>query len=505
MLTPRPPGRFGRGAPQPAGATLTPMKATATTEAPPDTGADTIAVPVFDGEGIAHDFEDGWLTKMVERGEARTSVGSVAVTHGGEMRVLLYGLGDRDKADGESARRAAAAVEAKARSLGCEILCVEIPHHASDELVEGLVEGVLLSGHRWDTRKGDDPERRLPATEVFFSDHDDRSAPIARGVLLATAQNRARDLQNAPPNEMTPLALAARAREISDSSPNASLETLGRQALIDSGCGAFSAVALGSESEPQMIVLRWDPPASKAEPLAIVGKAVTFDSGGISIKPSLGMEGMKFDMSGGATALEATAAIIELGIPVPVVCVVGATEYLPSGTAMRPSDIVTASDGTTIEIDNTDAEGRLVLADCLVRAKAEGAKRIVDLATLTGAMDIALGPAYAGLFSNDDDWADALLAASKTSGEPLWRMPLNPAYRKMIDGKYADIRNTASKRVAGASTAAEFLHHFAGDEIPWAHLDIAGVADEVDLPYAKSGGAGFGVRLLVSLAESLAE
>ena len=479
------------------------MKISATDAAPTETAADTIAVPVFSDEPIAHDFEDGHLQSLVDRGEARTSVGSVALTHGGDLRFLIFGLGKREDFDPEQARRAAAAVEVKARELGTEVLSIEIPHHAEDDLVEGLVEGVALSAYRWDTRKSADPDRRNAATEVIFSDHDDRSEPVARGAFLAAAQNRARDLQNSPPNELYPQALAARAQEIADSSPNASLTLLGRQELIDAGCGAFAAVAQGTESEPQMIVLRWDPPSATAEPLAIVGKAVTFDSGGISIKPSLGMEGMKFDMSGGAAALEATAAIIELGVPVPVICVVGATENLPSGSAMRPSDIVTASDGTTIEIDNTDAEGRLVLADCLVRAKAEGAKRIVDLATLTGAMDIALGPAYAGLFSNDDDWADTLMRASDISGEPLWHMPLNPAYRKMIDGVYADIRNTASKRVAGASTAAEFLHHFAGDEIPWAHLDIAGVADDVDLPYAKKGGAGYGVRLLVNLAESL--
>jgi len=355
-----------------------------------------------------------------------------------------------------------------------------------------------------DTRKSDDPERRNAAAEVIFSDHDDRSESVARGAFLAAAQNRARDLQNSPPNEMTPEALAARAKEISDGSPHATLTTLGRAELIAAGCGAFAAVAQGTDREPQMIVLRWDPPAATAEPMAIVGKAVTFDSGGISIKPSVGMEGMKFDMSGGAAALEATAAIIELEVQVPVICIVGATENLLSGSAMRPSDIVTASDGTTIEIDNTDAEGRLVLADCIVRAKAEGAKRIIDLATLTGAMDIALGPAYAGLFTNNEEWGELVMGASDASGEPLWHMPLNPAYRKMIDGVYADIRNTASKRVAGASTAAEFLHHFAGDEVQWAHLDIAGVADDVDLPYAKKGGAGFGVRLLVNLAESLA-
>jgi len=480
------------------------MHIEATTQAPTDTGADTVAVPVFDGEGVAHDFEDGFLGSLVERGEAKTSIGSVAVTHGGNLRFIIYGLGKRDDLTPEKARRAAAAVETKARSLGSAILCIEIPHHADDATVEGLVEGMTLSAHRWDTRKGDDPDRRDPAAKVLFSDHDDRTVPVARGILLAAAQNRARDLQNSPPNEMTPDALAARAAEIAGLSEHASLETLDRAQLIAAGCGAFAAVAQGSDREPRMIVLKWNPPGVSAEPLALVGKAVTFDSGGISIKPSAGMEGMKFDMSGGATVLEATAAIIELNVQVPVISVVGATENLLSGSAMRPSDIVTASDGTTIEIDNTDAEGRLVLADCLVKAKAEGAKRIVDLATLTGAMDIALGPAYAGLFSNNDEWAATMMAASDASGEPLWRMPLHPSYRKMIDGVYADIRNTASKRVAGASTAAEFLHHFAGDDIPWAHLDIAGVADDVDLPYAKKGGAGFGVRLLVTLAESLA-
>ncbi|MCX6394315.1 MAG: leucyl aminopeptidase family protein [Solirubrobacterales bacterium] len=480
------------------------MHIEATTQAPTDTGADTVAVPVFDGEGVAHDFEDGFLGSLVERGEAKTSIGSVAVTHGGDLRFIIYGLGKRDDLTPEKARRAAAAIETKARSLGCATLCIEIPHHADDATVEGLVEGMALSAHRWDTRKGDDPDRRDSAAEVLFSDHDDRAVPVARGILLAAAQNRARDLQNSPPNEMTPDALAARAAEIAATSEHATLETLDRAQLIAAGCGAFAAVAQGSDREPRMIVLKWNPPGVSAEPLALVGKAVTFDSGGISIKPSAGMEGMKFDMSGGATVLEATAAIIELNVQVPVISVVGATENLLSGSAMRPSDIVTASDGTTIEIDNTDAEGRLVLADCLVKAKAEGAKRIVDLATLTGAMDIALGPAYAGLFSNNDEWAATMMAASDSSGEPLWRMPLHPSYRKMIDGVYADIRNTASKRVAGASTAAEFLHHFVGDDIPWAHLDIAGVADDVDLPYAKKGGAGFGVRLLVTLAESLA-
>ena len=481
------------------------MQVEATMTAPGATLADTIAVPVFEAEGIAHDLEGGQLDALVDRGEARTAVGSVALTHSGSTRYLIYGLGSRDRLDGEAARRAAAAVEAEARRLGTETLCVEIPHHASDQVVEGLVEGVVLSAHRWDTRKTENSARRDPAARVLLSDHQDRSAAVARGLLLATAQNCARNLQNAPPNELTPEALVARAEEIALLSEHASLETLDRAGLVAAGCGAFAAVAQGSAREPRMIILRWSPPGVDAKPLAIVGKAVTFDSGGISIKPAGSMEEMKFDMSGGATALEATAAIIELGIATPVICIVGATENLPSGSAMLPSDIVTASDGTTIEIDNTDAEGRLVLADCIVRAKAEGAGRIVDLATLTGAIRIALGHAYAGLFSNSEEWAERILDASANSGEPLWRMPLHPSYMQMIEGRYADIRNTASKRVGGASTGAEFIHHFAGDEIPWAHIDIAGVADGVDLPYAKHGGAGFGVRLLVCLAESLAE
>jgi leucyl aminopeptidase len=211
------------------------------------------------------------------------------------------------------------------------------------------------------------------------------------------------------------------------------------------------------------------------------------------------MHEMKFDMSGGAAVLEAVGAIAALGLPVRVAGVIGATENLPSGRSMKPGDIVRAKSGITIEINNTDAEGRLVLADCIAHALDLGAERLVDLATLTGAMVVALGHTYAGVFSNDDGWAAEVLGAADRTGELCWRMPLHPEYAKLIEGRYGDIMNTTAERGAGSATAAEFLHRFAGD-VPWAHLDIAGTAYDLGRPYAAKGAAGWGVRLLVELA-----
>jgi leucyl aminopeptidase len=238
--------------------------------------------------------------------------------------------------------------------------------------------------------------------------------------------------------------------------------------------------------------------------LGLVGKAVTFDSGGISIKPAQKMSDMKFDMSGGAAVTEAVGAIARLALPLRVVGVVGATENLPSGRSMKPGDIVRASNGTTVEIINTDAEGRLVLADCLVHAVAQGAERLVDIATLTGGCVVALGSTYAGLMANDEDWADAVGAAARASGELAWRLPLHEEYDEAIKGRYADIMNAVEDRKAAPITAAQFLARFAG-EVPWAHLDVAGTAFNAGKPYAPKGGNGFGVRLLVELARSMAE
>jgi leucyl aminopeptidase len=277
--------------------------------------------------------------------------------------------------------------------------------------------------------------------------------------------------------------------------------------IREMGMGAFAAVAQGSTRDARLIRIEYDAPgADPAVPtLGLVGKGVTFDSGGLSLKPARNMHEMKFDMCGAAAVIEAIAALAELQLPVRVLGVVGATENLPSGSAFKPGDIVRALDGTTIEVDNTDAEGRLVLADCLSYARREGCDRLVDIATLTGGVVVALGSTFAGLMADDESWAKQVQAAADRAGEPVWRLPLHAYYAEMIKGRYAQLTNRTARREATAITAAELLHHFAGD-VPWAHLDIAGTAYDVPRPYFVGKGAtGFGVRLLVDLARATAE
>jgi leucyl aminopeptidase len=326
------------------------------------------------------------------------------------------------------------------------------------------------------------------------------SAAVDAAAVVAEAQNAARDLQNTPANDMTPAALAERARALD----GVGVEVHGRDFLAEQRMGAFGAVAQGAHNDPALIVLRYDAPEARGPVLGLVGKAVTFDTGGISIKPAAKMHEMKFDMSGGAAVIEAVGAIARLGLPVRVVGVVGATENMPSGHAMRPGDIVTASDGTTIEINNTDAEGRLVLADCITHAIALGAERLVDIATLTGGIVTALGAAFAGVMSNDDAWCETVAAAGARTGERVWRLPLDPMYDEAIRGQYADIVNATPDRRAHPITAAAFLARFAG-EVPWAHVDMAGVGNDTGRAYAPKGGSGFGVRLLVDVARAVAD
>ena len=264
--------------------------------------------------------------------------------------------------------------------------------------------------------------------------------------------------------------------------------------------GAFASVAQGTYEEPQLIVLRYDGGGSGPH-LGFVGKAVTFDTGGISIKPSGKMEEMKFDMSGGAAVIEAVGAIAELGLPVKVTGVVPSTENMPSGRSVKPGDIVTAMNGKTIEVNNTDAEGRLILSDALCYAVDQGAERIIDLATLTGAIIIALGSTYAGLFSNDDDWCAEVEEACTETGELGWRLPFHPEYFELTKGKYADLTNASNSRKASSIYAAEFLKQFVGDT-PWLHMDIAGTAWDLGRRYVGSGASGYGVRTLIALAKS---
>ena len=478
------------------------MRAEATTAAPADTGADTIAIGLFEDEKIAHDLDGGLLQALVDSGEAKPGLRKLAVTHAEGKRYVLAGLGKRDGFDPERARVAAAAVVGRARELGARFLCWELPHHVGDAEAGGFVEGTLLAAYRFRAYKSK-PDEDGGLEQLAVSAHHDVSEAVLRAAVAATAANAARDLQNAPANAMTPTKLAERAHALAAEVGGLTVETMGRAEIEAAGMGAFAGVARGSDEEPQLITLRYAPEDAKGPVLGLVGKAVTFDSGGISLKPGMKMSEMKFDMSGGAAVLEATGAIARLGLPVRLVTVIGATENLPSGHALKPGDIVTAKTGTTIEIINTDAEGRLVLADCLAHAVDLGAERLVDFATLTGAIVVTFGDTHAGLIGTDDAWCAAVSEAGARAGELVWRLPLHPDYAKAIEGRYADIVNAVETRKAGSIVAGEFLKRFTGD-VPWAHVDIAGTASDAGRPYAPKGGNGFGVRMIVELAHALA-
>jgi leucyl aminopeptidase len=479
------------------------MQVSTTTSAPIDTHADTVAIGVFDDGSVAHDTPGGELQALLDAGEAKTTFKHLAVTHAEGKRWIVAGLGERARFDAERARVVAAKAGERAREMGTSELCWELPHHADDHVAGGFVEGTVLEAYRFERYKAKGADEPGGVKQLCVSDHDDRARAIAAAAIVAHATNAARDLQNTPANDMTPQALAARAQELAGSEQGVSCEVLGRDEIVAAGMGCFAAVAQGSYAEPQLITLRYEGPDAEGPVLGLVGKAVTFDSGGISLKPPLKMSEMKFDMSGGAAVIEAIGAIARLALPLRVIGVVGATENLPSGRSMKPGDIVRASNGTTVEILNTDAEGRLVLSDCLVHARAQGAERLVDIATLTGGCVIALGSTHAGLMANDDDWAAAVERAARSSGELAWRLPLHEDYDEAIKGRYADIANAVEDRKAAPITAAQFLARFAGDT-PWAHLDIAGMAWDSGKAHSAKGGNGFGVRLLVELARSMA-
>jgi leucyl aminopeptidase len=306
---------------------------------------------------------------------------------------------------------------------------------------------------------------------------------------------------------VTPAALADEAASIARDLPHLSLETLGSDQIREAGMGALAAVARGSEVEPRLIALDYEPPGAGAEPvLGLVGKAITFDSGGLSIKPAARMDEMKGDMAGGAAVLCGLAAVAALELPLRARAVIASCENMPSGNAYRPGDILTALNGKTIEVTNTDAEGRLVLADALVYARRRGATHLLDMATLTGAVVIALGDFYAGLLGNDEGFLAEIRAAAEGSGDHAWPLPLHETYKRLIRTPFADMKNSSDLRQAGPIYAASFLQEFAGDG-PWAHLDIAGtghLARSRGDYYTHKGGTGYGVRLIAALAERLA-
>jgi leucyl aminopeptidase len=475
-----------------------------TTTAPAlETDADTVVIGLLDGEPLHALPAREQLEALIDTGEAKSRFRHVALAHVAGRRVMLVGLGARDELDAERARVAAALAQRRGRDLEARTLCWALPPGAGAEIAEGLVHGTLLGAYRFDRYKrrnaADDGDSGLQ--RLLISAPRDVEAAVARAVTVATAQNRARHLGNRPPNDLTPTALGAYAAELAAGRDALSVSALGGAELRDLGMGLFAAVASGSAQDPRLITLRYDGAPDTDRRLALVGKAVTFDSGGLAIKSMAGMVDMKFDMAGGAAVIETIAALADMAAPVNVLGVVGATENMISGAAMRSGDILTALNGTTVEMNNADAEGRLVLGDCITYARREGCDAIVDIATLTGGVVVALGGVYAGLMANDDSLAELITACAERTGELVWRLPLHPDYAEMVKGRYAQITNRSERREASAITGAEFLHHFAG-EVPWAHLDIAGVGDDGRKPYLDKGGTGFGVRLLTELALS---
>ncbi len=471
------------------------------------TDADTVAIGLFEGEG-APAGAPAVVDELLGSGEAKGAPKSLALAHADGKRWLLVGLGKRESFTAEDARVAAALARERARELSSERLCWQTPSD-DDGVASGLVEGTVLADYSFESFKSsraddgsEDAPRRL--RELIVRGEGDRAAAVEQAAVVAAAVNEARDLQNRPANDLTPTALGEHAKRLGAEIDGLSVEVEGSDGLQRRKMGSFAAVAQGSEQEPALITLRYEPANADGATrplLGIVGKAVTFDSGGISLKPGAKMAEMKFDMSGGAAASPARAAIARLGLPVRIVGVVGATENLPSGRSVKPGDIVTAANGKTIEVNNTDAEGRLVLADCLCHAVSLGAERIVDLATLTGAVIVALGSTYAGLMANDDALAERVAAAGERSGEIVWRLPLHREYDELIKGKYGDLDNAPEARKAGTIVGGAFLSNFVGDT-PWAHLDIAGSAWDLGRAYVGKGASGYGVRLLVELARS---
>jgi leucyl aminopeptidase len=436
----------------------------------------------------------------------------------GIRRVLLVGVGKREDHTVERLRRAVGSAVRVAERMSISEVTISVGHvhHLSEHMGDfysgvAAVEAAILAS--WDFRelksRADDaaPRARLEAVTLLAYGEDeqrelDRAAWYAG--ITARAANLARDLQTRPGNVATPTFLADRARELGERL-GFDVQVLDRAALRAEGMHALLAVAQGTQEEPRFIIMEYRGGAEGAAPVVLIGKGVTFDSGGISIKPAERMEDMKFDMSGAAAVIGAMQGIAELKLRANVVALVPATENLPSGTALKPGDVIRSHLGTTIEIVNTDAEGRLILADALSWARRYSPAAIVDCATLTGACVVALGHHAIGVMGNNGPLIDQVRAAGQRTGERCWPLPLWDEYREQIDSTIADIKN-AGGRPAGAITAGWFLKEFVADEVPWAHLDIAGTAyrDEA-APYLRKGAAGTPTRLLIDWVRARAD
>jgi leucyl aminopeptidase len=486
--------------------------------------ADAIVVNLFEGAtepggatGAVDRALNGALRELIAGGDVQGKLNETAMIYPRgtipARRVVVVGLGPQAGFDLDAARQAAAAAARRAREAGARTLA-SIVHGGGrgglvlEQAAQAVVEGAILGLYRYQAPglvvrdRADRQVDSLTLVEFEASRLEEVERGARIGQAVAEATSLARDLANRPANVITPTELAETARRIANDH-GMQVQVFDREQMAEMKMGALLSVARGASQPPKFIVLEYNPSGGTDAPLVLVGKGITFDSGGISIKPTEKMEQMRGDMSGAAAVLGAMQAIGAFGLPKRVIGIVPATENMPGGSAYHPGDIVTASNGVTIEIISTDAEGRLILADALAYAQRYRPAAIIDVATLTGAIMVALGHYTSGFYANDDGLAAAVSAGGRAGGEPMWRMPLDPFYDRQISTPFADLRNTGG-RPGGSVTAARFLARFAGTQ-PWAHLDIAGTHWwENDIAYPKKpyyvrGNTGVGVQTLVEV------
>ncbi len=453
-------------------------------------------------------LQSGWLAELRTVGEFTGKLYELSILHRPQgiaaKRLVVIGGGKRDKFSAVEARRTAGALARALKSKGVRTIALSLNGFDGPEYVAAAIEGALLGA--WDADKyKSDPKKKEKQIDSFTlavpgGDEASLKEAARRGQTIAEAQNLTRDLVNEPANKLIPSALAEAAKQMC-ADAGLECEVLDRNAMEQLGMGALLGVARGSSNPPFLIVMKYRPeqqPDTK-DHLALIGKGVTFDTGGISIKPSEGMEKMKYDMAGAAAVIGAMKAIAQLKPAIPVSAYVPTVENMVNGDAQRPGDIVMSLAGKTIEVLNTDAEGRLILADAITHANRNGATHLVDAATLTGAIGVALGHYNIGAFTNNQAFLDRVLAASRTAGEKTWQLPMDEEYKEYLKSAYADLPNIGG-RYGGSITAAWFLREFA-DPTPWVHLDIAYTAWLDDAKaWLSKGPTGVAVRSFVQLA-----
>ena len=455
----------------------------------------------------------GLVARLAKSGEIAGKSLETTLVHAPQgmkaARLLVVGAGKREQYNPITLRKVAGVAlrYLKSRSAHKVVFLVR-EGDANESAAQAITEAAIVADFETDKYKTDKKNDKFVETFTIagYSDTEKTAGEkgIATGRIIGEAQNFARDLVNEPSNKLTPKILAQKAEAMAKEAGLA-MDILDEKRIADLKMGALLSVAQGSVEPPRVIVLTYAPanPKPGAPVIGLVGKAVTFDTGGISIKPADGMEKMKYDMAGGATMIGVMKALAALKPNVKVICVVPATENMPGGKAQKPGDIQTAMSGKTIEVLNTDAEGRLILADGVHYAKQLGATHLVDAATLTGAIVVALANVNVGVFGSDRSWTDKLLASAKATGEKMWELPMDDEYREFIKGSFADIQNIGSGKGGGSITGAWFIREFAGDT-PWIHLDIAGTAWNDDAkPWIAKGPTGVSLRTLVNLVSSL--